>query len=138
MRPRIAIRYCTQCRWLLRAAWLAQELLSEFGTDLAKVALAPGTGGVFEIDYEGETIWDRKTDGGFLTPRRSNAGCATGSIRAATLATSTVTTWTRTGRDTLRGNDVTFWTGPVFRWAYTQFATERGAGALVALRADEQ
>jgi selenoprotein W-related protein len=65
MQPRIAIRYCTQCRWLLRAAWLAQELLSTFGTDLAEVALAPGTGGVFEIDYEGETIWDRKADGGF-------------------------------------------------------------------------
>jgi selenoprotein W-related protein len=65
LRPRIAIRYCTQCRWLLRAAWLAQELLSTFGTDLAEVALAPGTGGVFEIDYDGETIWDRKADGGF-------------------------------------------------------------------------
>ena len=45
LRPRIAIRYCTQCHWLLRAAWLAQELLSTFGTDLGEVALAPGTGG---------------------------------------------------------------------------------------------
>ena len=65
LRPRIAIRYCTQCRWLLRAAWLAQELLSTFGTDLGEVALAPGTGGVFEITYDGETIWERKADGGF-------------------------------------------------------------------------
>ena len=65
IRPRIAIRYCTQCRWLLRAAWLAQELLSTFGIDLAEVALVPGTGGVFEIDYDGETIWDREADGGF-------------------------------------------------------------------------
>ena len=51
IRPRIAIRYCTQCRWLLRAAWLAQELLSTFGTELGEVALAPGTGGVFEITW---------------------------------------------------------------------------------------
>ena len=27
-KPRIEIRYCTLCRWMLRAAWLAQELLS--------------------------------------------------------------------------------------------------------------
>jgi selenoprotein W-related protein len=65
LRPRIAIRNCTQCRWLLRAAWLAQELLSTFETELGEVALAPGTGGVFEITYDGETIWERRADGGF-------------------------------------------------------------------------
>ena len=27
MKPRVEIEYCTQCRWLLRAAWMAQELL---------------------------------------------------------------------------------------------------------------
>jgi selenoprotein W-related protein len=63
--PRIAIRYCTQCQWLLRAGWMAQELLSTFGTDIGEVALLPGTGGVFEITYDGETIWERKRDGGF-------------------------------------------------------------------------
>src|SRR5262249_38692095 len=30
MTPRIEIEYCTQCRWLLRAAWMAQELLTTF------------------------------------------------------------------------------------------------------------
>ncbi|MBV8798175.1 MAG: SelT/SelW/SelH family protein [Hyphomicrobiales bacterium] len=65
LKPRIAIRYCTQCRWLLRAAWLAQELLSTFGTDLGEVALVPRIGGVFEISYEGEMIWERKADGAF-------------------------------------------------------------------------
>lgn len=34
-------------------------------TDLAEVALVPGTGGVFRIEYEGQTLWDRKADGGF-------------------------------------------------------------------------
>src|ERR1700735_1966894 len=65
LRPRIAIRYCTQCRWLLRAAWLAQELLSTFGTDLGEGALAAGTGGGSEIPHDGETIWERKADGRF-------------------------------------------------------------------------
>ncbi len=64
-RPRIAITYCTQCQWLLRAAWMAQELLSTFGADLGEVALVPGTGGVFEITCDGVPIWERKRDGGF-------------------------------------------------------------------------
>lgn len=63
--PRIVIVYCTQCQWLLRAGWMAQELLSTFGEDLAEVALQPGTGGVFRIEYDGEPIWERKRDGGF-------------------------------------------------------------------------
>ncbi|WP_338618655.1 SelT/SelW/SelH family protein [Pigmentiphaga sp. CHJ604] len=63
--PAISITYCTQCLWLLRAAWMAQELLSTFGTDLGQVALVPGTGDAFQIRYDGELIWDRKTDGGF-------------------------------------------------------------------------
>lgn len=64
-RPRIAITYCTQCNWMLRAAWMAQELLSTFGQDLAEIALIPGTGGVFTINVDGRTVWDRKADGGF-------------------------------------------------------------------------
>ena len=64
-KPRIAITYCTQCQWLLRAAWMAQELLSTFGGDLGEVALVPGTGGVFTITCDGEALWDRKADGGF-------------------------------------------------------------------------
>jgi len=63
--PRVTIRFCTQCQWLLRSAWLAQELLSTFGTDLGEVALVPGTGGIFEIRYDDDVIWDRVADGGF-------------------------------------------------------------------------
>ncbi|TGV77465.1 selenoprotein, partial [Mesorhizobium sp. M00.F.Ca.ET.149.01.1.1] len=48
-KPRIVITYCTQCQWLLRAGWMAQELLSTFGTDLGEVTLVPGTGGIFTI-----------------------------------------------------------------------------------------
>ena len=64
-KPKIVITYCTQCNWLLRAAWMAQELLSTFGSDLGEVALSPSTGGVFHITYDGEEIWERKQDGGF-------------------------------------------------------------------------
>jgi len=64
-KPAIRITYCTQCQWLLRAGWMAQELLSTFGAELGEVTLVPGTGGVFEIACNGETIWERKRDGGF-------------------------------------------------------------------------
>lgn len=62
----VTIRYCTLCQWLLRSGWMAQELLSTFGTDLSGgVQLIPDTGGVFRIHCNGELIWDRKRDGGF-------------------------------------------------------------------------
>jgi len=65
MGPAVTIAYCTQCNWLLRAAWMAQELLSTFGNELGSVALVPGTGGIFEIRVDGELVWERKRDGGF-------------------------------------------------------------------------
>jgi selenoprotein W-related protein len=63
--PRLEIEYCTQCRWLLRAAWMEQELLATFGTDLGEVALMPGTGGVFRIHLNGELLWTREGGQGF-------------------------------------------------------------------------
>jgi selenoprotein W-related protein len=60
---RVDIEYCTQCRWLPRAAWLAQELLGTFETDLAAVSLVPGTGGVFVVRVDGDVVWDRATQG---------------------------------------------------------------------------
>ncbi|MGZ0786955.1 SelT/SelW/SelH family protein [Pseudomonas saponiphila] len=64
-KPEVIITYCTQCQWLLRAAWLAQELLSTFSDDLGKVSLVPATGGTFHISCDGVQIWERKADGGF-------------------------------------------------------------------------
>ncbi|MFJ6573273.1 SelT/SelW/SelH family protein [Streptomyces sp. NPDC091292] len=60
---RVQIEYCTQCRWLPRAAWLAQELLTTFETELTELSLAPGTGGVFVVRVDGEVVWDRRTQG---------------------------------------------------------------------------
>lgn len=65
MKPRIAITYCRQCNWLMRAAWMAQELLSTFSEDVSEIALLPATGGAFRIEVDGELVWDRKRDGGF-------------------------------------------------------------------------
>ncbi|MGM0534488.1 MAG: SelT/SelW/SelH family protein [Pseudomonadota bacterium] len=62
---RIRIHYCTQCQWLLRSAWYAQELLSTFGEELEEVALVPSHGGHFEIRCDDVTLWERKRDGGF-------------------------------------------------------------------------
>ena len=63
--PRVEIEYCTQCRWMLRAAWMAQELLATFTEELGEVALVPGTGGVFDIRVDGELIWSRAEARGF-------------------------------------------------------------------------
>ncbi|KAF2476421.1 uncharacterized protein BDR25DRAFT_277515 [Lindgomyces ingoldianus] len=79
--PRVAITYCTQCRWMLRAAYFGQELLSTFSTQIGEIALIPATGGLFQVELtytppesaqEGQDVnvkkvllWDRKEKGGF-------------------------------------------------------------------------
>lgn len=63
--PRVTIEFCTQCQWLLRSAWMAQELISTFSQELGEVALLPRTGGVFRIAVGDQVIWDRTVDGGF-------------------------------------------------------------------------
>ncbi|QPH01236.1 hypothetical protein C2857_005435 [Epichloe festucae Fl1] len=73
--PRVVIQFCTQCKWMLRAAYFAQELLSTFPT-LGEVSLQPSTGGTFTVSVSlhaassapapaPQTLWDRKRDGGF-------------------------------------------------------------------------
>lgn len=64
-KPRIRIEYCSQCRFILRASWIAQELLFTFADDLEEVALTPGTGGVFIVTLDDEVIFDRKVAGRF-------------------------------------------------------------------------
>lgn len=64
-KPKITVHYCVLCQWLLRSAWLAQELLSTFSDDLAEVALTPSTKGTFKIYYNETLIWCREQDNGF-------------------------------------------------------------------------
>ena len=54
--PRLEIEYCVKCRFLLRAAWMAQELLTTFEGELGEVALAPGSGGIFQVKLDGDVI----------------------------------------------------------------------------------
>jgi selenoprotein W-related protein len=61
----LEIEYCTQCRWLLRAAWMAQELLTTFESDIGRLSLVPGSGGIFEVRLNNETIFSRKQVGRF-------------------------------------------------------------------------
>jgi len=73
----IEIRYCIKCRWMLRATWIAQELLTTFEGKLERVSLIPGESGQFEIrlvvaeagngsgNVKAELIWDRKQEGRF-------------------------------------------------------------------------
>lgn len=82
--PKVAIRFCVQCKWNLRAAYYAQELLQTFSNTIGEISLIPVTGGTFTIhlytqSQSGDTseaqlagnsvtehlVWDRKRDTGF-------------------------------------------------------------------------
>jgi selenoprotein W-related protein len=68
-KPRVEIEYCSQCRFILRAGWLAQELLMTFGGEIGEVALVPGSGGVFEVRLNGEKLWNKKEAGRYPEPK---------------------------------------------------------------------
>ena len=61
----VRITYCPRCRWLLRAAWMAQELLVTFEHELTELALRPGAEGIFEVTLDDVTIWSRADSGRF-------------------------------------------------------------------------
>ena len=64
-KPLIEIEYCTKCRWLARASWIAQELLSTFSNEIGGVTLIPSEiAGIFEIRSDRKIIWERSKKGG--------------------------------------------------------------------------
>ncbi|MGK2860484.1 MAG: SelT/SelW/SelH family protein [Chitinophagaceae bacterium] len=66
MKPSIIIEYCPKCHWLLRAAYMAQEFLTTFESDLQGVTLEPSEiNGDFNIRINDQKIFDRKEYGGF-------------------------------------------------------------------------
>jgi selenoprotein W-related protein len=69
LKPRVEIEYCSQCRFILRASWMAQELLMTFGEELGEVALVPGSGGIFEVRLDGEKVWNKKEAGRYPEPK---------------------------------------------------------------------
>ena len=64
---RVVISYCPGCKWLLRSAYFAQELLTTFdGGELREVALSPAEiAGTWTVSIDDQVVWDRKADGGF-------------------------------------------------------------------------
>jgi selenoprotein W-related protein len=65
VKNRVEIHYCTQYRWLMRATWLAQELLTTFEAEIGHRVLVPRTGGIFEVRADGDVLWSRKERGRF-------------------------------------------------------------------------
>ena len=66
MKPTVTIEYCPKCHWLLRAAYMAQEVLTTFAEDVGAVTLQPSeVNGSYNIYIDGKKIFDRKEYGGF-------------------------------------------------------------------------
>ena len=66
MKPTIIIEYCPKCNWLLRAAYMAQELLTTFEEDIHGVTLQPSeTAGKYNMRINEQIIFDRKEQGRF-------------------------------------------------------------------------
>ncbi|CAO3703450.1 unnamed protein product [Rhizopus stolonifer] len=56
---RVAIEYCPKCRWMMRAAWMGQELLTTFENEISELALIPSDVGVFKVTAGDETSGER-------------------------------------------------------------------------------
>ena len=66
IKPVVTIVYCPKCGWLLRAAYMAQELLTTFMEELKGVMLEPaGISGSYTVLVNGEVVFDRREQGRF-------------------------------------------------------------------------
>lgn len=60
-KPLINITYCPKCGWMLRSAYMAQEILTTFVDEVKGVTLMPSeTSGVFTITVDHKLIFDQK------------------------------------------------------------------------------
>ena len=60
-KPTIIIEYCPKCGWLLRAAYMAQEILTTFKNDVKAVTLQPSAiNGSFHISINNKKIFRPK------------------------------------------------------------------------------
>ena len=65
-KPVIEIEYCPKCNWMLRAAYMSQEILSSFTEDIHGVLLIPSEiAGRYTIGKENKQIFERKRAGRF-------------------------------------------------------------------------
>lgn len=66
MKPTITIEYCPKCNWMMRAAYMAQELLTTFTDDIYGVTLHPSeVSGRYTISVDDFVLFDRKREGRF-------------------------------------------------------------------------
>lgn len=66
MKPSVTIEYCPKCGWLMRAAWMAQELLTTFTDDIRGVTLQPSeVSGSYIIYVDDVVLLNRKELGHF-------------------------------------------------------------------------
>lgn len=65
-KPVVTIEYCPKCGWMLRAAYVAQEMLTTFTGYIEGVLLRPSeVEGRYSIFCDGQLIFDRKAAGHF-------------------------------------------------------------------------
>lgn len=65
-KPIVSIEYCPKCGWMLRSAYMAQELLTTFTEEVGGVLLKPSeTGGAFVVRIDNVILFDRKDKGRF-------------------------------------------------------------------------
>lgn len=70
MNPTVIIEYCLKCGWLLRAAYMAQEILTMFAGEIGAVTLKPSElGDRFSIFVDATVVFDRKSNGGFAATK---------------------------------------------------------------------
>ena len=62
----IKIVFCSQCGWLTRSTWMAQEIFITFSKDIDSLSLVPSDGGRFEIWCNGQVIFSRATEKKFI------------------------------------------------------------------------
>jgi selenoprotein W-related protein len=58
----VEIEYCVPCGFLPRAEDVQHQLLETFGEELDRVALVTGDHGVFRVDVDGDTVFDKTED----------------------------------------------------------------------------
>lgn len=61
MKKVITIEYCTGWGYLGRAVALTRSILSEQKDNISEVTLLPSSGGVFEVTFNGELIFSKKS-----------------------------------------------------------------------------
>ncbi len=66
MKPVIEIEYCPKCGWMLRAAYMAQELLTTFTEEIYGITLVPSeVNGRYQVKVDSSVLFDRKREGKF-------------------------------------------------------------------------